>query len=222
LSCQANVDRVCAYFREVQPDPISELHYRTPYELLLAVVLSAQCTDVRVNKITPALFQRYPDARALAQASWEDILPYIASCSYPNAKAKYLEGIGKRLVADFGGEVPSERSLLESLPGVGHKSASVVLSISFGVPALAVDTHVHRVAARLALTEGARTPEDTEQQLTSRIPREDWSRAHHWLILHGRYICVARKPKCATCPFDNWCPKVGVEITTPTAHTTKR
>lgn len=212
MSCQANVDRVCAYFREVQPDPISELNYRTPYELLLAVVLSAQCTDVRVNKITPALFRRYPNARTLAEASWEDILPYIASCSYPNSKAKYLEGIGKKIVTDYGGEVPAERSLLESLPGVGHKSASVVLSIAFGVPALAVDTHVHRVAARLALTQNAHTPEETEKQLTSRIPREDWSRAHHWLILHGRYICVARKPKCSLCPFDNWCPKVGVQV----------
>ena len=155
------------------PDPISELHYRTPYELLLAVVLSAQCTDVRVNMLTPALFARFPNPQALSRASWEDILPYIASCSYPNAKAKYLEGIGKRLVSDFGGEVPAERSLL---------------------------------------TEGARTPEDTEKQLTSRIPREDWSRAHHWLILHGRYVCVARKPKCTTCPFDNWCPKVGLNL----------
>ena len=213
MSCQTNVDRVCAYFREVQPDPISELQYRTPYELLIAVVLSAQCTDVRVNLITPALFARFPDAKALAAATSEDILPYIATCSYPNSKAKYLEGIGKKIVTEFGGEVPAAREALESLPGVGHKSASVVLSICFHVPALAVDTHVHRVAARLALTDGARTPEDTEKQLTSRIPRSDWSRAHHWLILHGRYICMARKPKCAQCPFDNWCPKIGVETT---------
>ncbi len=210
LSCRANTDRACAYFREVQPDPFSELHYHTPYELLVAVVLSAQCTDVRVNQVTPALFARFPNPKSLAEATAEDIYPYIASCSYPNAKAKYLAGIGARLVADFAGEVPDTREALESLPGVGHKSASVVLSIAFGVPALAVDTHVHRVAARMGLTSHARTPEETEKQLTQNIPREDWSRAHHWLILHGRYICVARKPKCAACPFVNWCPQIGL------------
>ena len=210
LSCRANTDRACAYFREVQPDPFSELHYHTPYELLVAVVLSAQCTDVRVNQVTPALFARFPNPKSLAEATAEDIYPYIASCSYPNAKSKYLAGIGARLMADFAGEVPDTREALESLPGVGHKSASVVLSIAFGVPALAVDTHVHRVAARMGLTSHARTPEETEKQLTQNIPREDWSRAHHWLILHGRYICVARKPKCAACPFVNWCPRIGL------------
>lgn len=210
FSCQENTDRVCHYFREVMPDPISELEYRTPYELLVAVVLSAQCTDVRVNKVTPALFRKYPTPSMLAKASEEEVLEYIASCSYPNTKAKYLVGIAKMLVERFHGRVPASREALESLPGVGRKSASVVLSISFGVPAIAVDTHVHRVAARLGLALNARTPEDTERQLMSRIPREDWGRAHHWLILHGRYICTARKPKCSQCPFASWCPRVGV------------
>ncbi len=210
LSPQSNADRVCAYFREVMPNPHSELHYLTPYQLLLAVVLSAQCTDVRVNKVTPALFERFPDPQTLASASPEEILPYIASCSYPNAKANYLAGIGRHLMSDFGGVVPSTHEELESLPGVGRKSANVILANAFNVPAFAVDTHVQRVAARLGLTQNARTPEETERQVTALIPREEWWRAHHWLILHGRYTCVARKPKCEICPFDAWCPKVGV------------
>ncbi|MGP1461531.1 MAG: endonuclease III [Bacteroides sp.] len=210
LTPQSRADRFCAYFREVMPDPRSELHYHTPYELLLAVVLSAQCTDVRVNKVTPALFERFPDPQALAAATPEEILPYIASCSYPNAKANYLAGIGKHLVSDFKGTVPATREGLESLPGVGRKSASVVLVNAFNVPAFAVDTHVHRVAARLGLTHNARTPEDTERQVTALIPREEWWRAHHWLILHGRYTCLARRPKCTACPFEAWCPKIGL------------
>lgn len=211
LSPQSRADRVCAYFREVIPDPRSELHYQNPYQMLLAVVLSAQCTDVRVNQITPALFQRFPDPKTLAEATPDEILPYIASCSYPNSKAKYLAGIGKHLMEDFGGVVPSTKDGLESLPGVGRKSANVVLANAFGVPAFAVDTHVQRVAARLGLTQNARTPEETERQLTVLIPRQEWWRAHHWLILHGRYTCVARKPKCGACPFDSWCPKIGLE-----------
>jgi len=210
LSPQSSADRVCAYFREVLPDPRSELHYHTPYELLLAVVLSAQCTDVRVNKLTPALFERFPDPQALAAATPEEILPYIASCSYPNAKANYLAGIGKCLISDFKGAVPATREELESLPGVGRKSASVVLANAFHIPAFAVDTHVHRVAARLGLTHNARTPEETERQVTALIPREEWWRAHHWLILHGRYTCLARRPKCTACPCEAWCPKIGL------------
>lgn len=210
LSPQSSADRVCAYFREVLPDPRSELHYHTPYELLLAVVLSAQCTDVRVNKLTPALFERFPDPQALAAATPEEILPYIASCSYPNAKANYLAGIGKCLISNFKGAVPATREGLESLPGVGRKSASVVLANAFHIPAFAVDTHVHRVAARLGLTHNARTPEETERQVTALIPREEWWRAHHWLILHGRYTCLARRPKCTACPFETWCPKIGL------------
>ncbi|PIE84672.1 MAG: endonuclease III [Bacteroidia bacterium] len=199
-----------AHFLEANPAPESELRFRDAYELLVAVILSAQCTDVRVNQLTPALFEAYPSAGHLARATEEEIFAYVRSCSYPNAKAKHLKGMAERLVADFGGEVPGDFGALTSLPGVGRKTANVVLSVMFDQPALAVDTHVFRVARRLGLTRGAKTPEETERQLTRHIPREYWSRAHHWLILHGRYVCLARRPKCEECDLSGICAKRGV------------
>ncbi|PID90254.1 MAG: endonuclease III [Bacteroidetes bacterium] len=202
---------VIDYFLEANPNPESELNFSNAYELLVAVILSAQCTDVRVNLLTPALFEAYPTAGHLAQASVEDILSYVRSCSYPNSKAKHLKGMAEQLVANFGGEVPQDHKSLTSLPGVGRKTANVVLSVMFDEPALAVDTHVFRVARRIGLTRGAKTPDETERQLTRHIPREYWSKAHHWLILHGRYICLARSPKCGECGLEAFCAKRGVE-----------
>lgn len=202
--------RILAYFQEVLPDPQPELQFKTNYQLIVAVILSAQCTDVRVNQITPGLFSAYPTVEALAQATPEEVLPYIASCSYPNAKSRHLVGMAQKVVSEYGGAIPQEESQLVSLPGVGRKTANVIRAVAFGQPAIAVDTHVHRVARRLGLTHAAKTPEKTEEQLQKLIPMDLWSKAHHWLILHGRYVCLARKPKCDTCPFESFCPKVGV------------
>ena len=196
LSPQSSADRVCAYFREVLPDPRSELHYHTPYELLLAVVLSAQCTDVRVNKLTPALFERFPDPQALAAATPEEILPYIASCSYPNAKANYLAGIGKCLISDFKGAVPATREELESLPGVGRKSASVVLANAFNVPAFAVDTHVERICKHHDIVKKSATPLEVEKRVMDVLPPEHWLPAHQAMIYFGRAICHPKNPEC--------------------------
>ncbi|WP_207427837.1 endonuclease III [Pedobacter sp. SYSU D00535] len=193
------------YFSKNSPDAKTELNYTNPYELLVAVILSAQCTDKRINQITPKLFERFPDAFALAAGSVEEIFQYIRSVSYPNNKAKHLAGMAKILVEEFNGEVPSSMEDLQKLPGVGRKTANVITSIVFEAPALAVDTHVFRVANRLGLTNNATTPLAVEKQLVKYLPEETIRHSHHWLILHGRYICVARSPKCDSCPITHFC-----------------
>ncbi len=194
-----------AYFSTHNPDAQTELHYRNPYELLVAVILSAQCTDKRINQVTPALFQRFPDAESLAASSPEEIYTYIKSVSYPNNKAKHLAGMAKKLMVDFGGVVPQTVEDLQKLPGVGRKTANVIASVVYNAPAIAVDTHVFRVANRIGLTDRATTPLAVEKQLVKYLPKDTLAIAHHWLILHGRYICVARKPKCDICPITWMC-----------------
>ena len=193
------------YFSKNQPNPETELLYKNPYELLVAVILSAQCTDKRINIVTPPLFERYPNPEALAIATPEEIFTYIRSVSYPNNKAKHLAGMGRMLVEVFNGEVPGDINELQKLPGVGRKTANVIASAIFDAPAIAVDTHVFRVANRIGLTTKARTPLAVETQLTEYLPRDVLGVAHHWLILHGRYICVARSPKCEICPLTWFC-----------------
>jgi endonuclease III len=191
---------VLDYFRQNQPDAETELHYTNPYELLVAVVLSAQCTDKRVNLVTPALFQRFPSPEALALGSQEEIFSLIKSISYPNNKAKHLEGLGRKLMLDFAGQIPSTVEELQTLPGVGRKTANVIASVIYNQPTMAVDTHVFRVSHRLGLVaKKAKTPLAVELELYKHIPREDIPKAHHWLILHGRYTCLARSPKCHQC-----------------------
>lgn len=202
---KALYDKVIAWFMENRPMAETELHYKDPFQLLVAVILSAQCTDKRVNQITPALLERFPDARAMAGATTEEILAYIGSCSYPNNKARHLSGMSRKLLEMFGGEVPGDVEALQKLPGVGRKTANVVASVVFNKPAMAVDTHVFRVSARLGLTTGARTPLETERQLVEYLPEELVARAHHWLILHGRYVCRARKPDCGHCGLRDLC-----------------
>ena len=196
---------VLGWFAEHMPIAETELRYTNPYELLVAVVLSAQCTDKRVNMVTPALFEAYPCVEDLARAEPEHILDFVRSVSYPNNKSRHLALLARKIVAEHAGQVPGTRAALEALPGVGRKTASVLLSVVFDTPALAVDTHVFRVAARLGLSTRAKTPLDTELQLTRYIPRQEWTIAHHWLILHGRYVCVARRPKCEECGLRPWC-----------------
>lgn len=198
-------ESVVAWFRENVPVAETELQYKNPYQLLVAVILSAQCTDKRVNMITPALFERFPDAETLAAASPDEVFTYIRSISYPNNKAKHLVGMAKMLVGDFKNVVPDTFEELIKLPGVGRKTANVIVSVVYDKPAMAVDTHVFRVSARIGLTTNATTPLQTEQQLVKFIPEEHLAIAHHWLILHGRYICVARSPKCEICGLKPWC-----------------
>jgi endonuclease-3 len=193
------------YFSKNQPDPVTELHYSNPYELLVAVILSAQCTDKRINQITPALFQRFPTVEDLAASSADEIFTYIRSVSYPNNKAKHLEGMAKMLVEQFDSTVPSDLDELQKLPGVGRKTANVIASVVYDAPAIAVDTHVFRVANRLGLTNNAKTPLAVEKQLVEYLPKATLGFAHHWLILHGRYICIARRPKCEICPLTHFC-----------------
>ena len=193
------------WFRQHMPSAESELRYDSPYQLLVAVILSAQCTDKRVNMTTPALFDRFPTPQHMAEADPEEIYPYIKSISYPNNKAKNLSGMARMLVSEFGGQVPSDIDQLQRLPGVGRKTANVVAIVAFHQSAMPVDTHVFRVSDRLGLTTGAKTPLQTEMQLTARIPAEDLPSAHHWLILHGRYVCTARKPHCEACGLKPWC-----------------
>lgn len=197
---------VLDYFQHSNPEPQTELSYANPYELLVAVMLSAQCTDKRVNLTTPALFNKYPNPAALSRASVEDVFSLIKSISYPNSKAKHLVGMAALLESEFGGNVPETVDELVRLPGVGRKTANVITSVVHHQPNMAVDTHVFRVAARLGLTTRARTPLQAEQQLTAHIPQELIHKAHHWLILHGRYICLARSPKCEECGLRNVCP----------------
>ena len=196
---------VIDYFSKSMPTAESELNFRTPFELLVAVVLSAQCTDKRVNLTTPALFERYPTPFEMAQASEEDIFHYIKSISYPNNKAKHLATLSRQLVEKFGGEVPSDPKDLESLQGVGRKTANVVGAVLWGREVMPVDKHVFRVAARIGLSTNAKTPLATERQLEKGFPKELLPIAHHWLILHGRYVCIARKPKCKACGLTAVC-----------------
>ncbi|MEG2478743.1 MAG: endonuclease III [Mucinivorans sp.] len=191
--------KVTAWFAKNMADAQTELHYHTTFQLLVAVVLSAQCTDKRVNMVTPALFAQMGTPEMMAQASVDEIFAYISSVSYPRAKATHLSQSAKLLVEEFDSEVPSTRIELETLPGVGRKTASVILSVAFGQNEMAVDTHVHRVANRIGLTKNARTPLETEKQLVDRLKNQDLGKAHHWLILHGRYICTARSPHCQQC-----------------------
>lgn len=193
------------WFIQNMPDAETELHYTNPYELLVAVILSAQCTDKRVNMITPELFKAFPTPQKLADAPVEEIFEYIRSVSYPNNKSKHLSGMAKMLVEDFQGEIPSEQNDLQKLPGVGRKTANVVASVVFHKAAMAVDTHVFRVSNRIGLTTNSRTPLETEKELMKYIPEELVATAHHWLILHGRYVCMARSPKCEICGIREWC-----------------
>lgn len=196
---------IIAWFEKNMPTAESELHYETPFQLLVAVILSAQCTDKRVNMTTPALFEAYPTPQAMAEASAEDILRYIGSISYPNNKAKHLAAMAKMLVGEFGGELPTDLKELQRLPGVGRKTANVIGAVLWQKEVMPVDTHVFRVAARLGLSRGAKTPLQTELQLEKNIPPHLLPIAHHWLILHGRYVCVARRPKCEECGLTAWC-----------------
>lgn len=198
-------EAVIDWFSKNVPIAETELHYRNPYELLVAVILSAQCTDKRVNLVTPALFERFPEPESLAAATSDEVFTYIRSVSYPNNKAKHLVGMAKMLLHDFGGVVPSDINELQKMPGVGRKTANVIASVVYEKPALAVDTHVFRVSARLGLTVGSTTPLETEKQLVKYIPEEKIAVAHHWLILHGRYTCTARNPHCEKCPFTGFC-----------------
>lgn len=193
------------YFSTHNPDAQTELNYSNPYELLVAVILSAQCTDKRINLITPALFDRFPEPESLAASSPEEVFTYIRSVSYPNNKAKHLVGMAQKLISEFNGEIPESVEDLIKLPGVGRKTANVIASVVYNRPAMAVDTHVFRVSNRLGLTSRATTPLAAEKQLVKHLPEDTIAIAHHWLILHGRYICLARKPKCEVCPITYFC-----------------
>lgn len=193
------------WFNQHMPVAESELKYKSPFELIVAVILSAQCTDKRVNITTPALFERFPDAPTMAGATVEEIFGFIKSISYPNNKAKHLAAMAKKLMDDFQGIVPEDMELLQTLPGVGRKTANVVRAVAFRQPSMPVDTHVFRVANRIGLVNDTKTPLETEKQLVKHIPSEILSTAHHWLILHGRYVCVARKPKCGECGISAYC-----------------
>ena len=187
------------------PSPETELHYDTPFHLLLAVILSAQCTDKRVNIVTPSLFKAYPDPESLAVASEEEVFPYIKSVTFPNNKTRHLIRAAKVLVEEFGGEMPSDIDNLMKLPGVGRKTANVMLAVVWDKAAMAVDTHVFRVSNRIGLTNNSKTPLATEKTLVKHIPAEIIPKAHHWLILHGRYVCKARRPECLDCGIKNFC-----------------
>nr|WP_121270967.1 endonuclease III [Pedobacter schmidteae] len=193
-----------SHFSARQPNAETELHYNNPFQLLVAVILSAQCTDKRINQVTPALFQRFPNAKALAETTPDIVFDYIRSVSYPNNKAKHLVGMANMLLHDFNNEVPADVVQLQKMPGVGRKTANVIASVIYNAPAMAVDTHVFRVANRIGLTNG-KTPLAVEKDLVKHLPEHTIHVAHHWLILHGRYVCVARSPKCSICEITHFC-----------------
>ena len=199
------------WFSENMPVAETELHYETPFQLLVAVVLSAQCTDKRVNLITPELFKRFPTPETMAEATQDQIFDLIKSVSYPNSKSAHLLGLAQKLVSDFGGEVPSDIDALQTLPGVGRKSANVLASVIYDKPVIAVDTHVFRVSHRLGLSDG-KTPLAVEEELEKHIPKDKRAIAHHWLILHGRYVCTAKSPKCSECSLSDWCKEYSENI----------
>jgi endonuclease III len=204
VTLQERYSNIVGWFEQNAAGAKSELQYKDSFQLIVAVVLSAQCTDKRVNLVTPALFDRFPTPREMAAASFDDVYELIRSVSYPRSKATHLIGLANKLLADFGGQLPSDVDSLMTLPGVGRKTANVVASIIFGAPVIAVDTHVQRVARRLGLSD-APTPEGVEKDLEARIPEEKRATAHHWLLLHGRYVCTARAPKCGECSLKPWC-----------------
>ena len=206
--------KVIEWFQQNMPVAQTELHYSNAYELLVAVILSAQCTDKRVNQVTPALFRRFPDAESLANGSVNDIFELIKSCSFPNNKAKHLQGMAQMLAFRFNGIVPDDVNTLQQMPGVGRKTANVIASVIYNKPALAVDTHVFRVSARIGLTKNAKRPIDTERQLVKNISPDLLPIAHHWLILHGRYVCTARAPKCDKCGLAPYCQMHSIQMDT--------
>lgn len=205
MTTKQRYDGILAWFEQQMPAPQSELHYASHFQLLVAVMLSAQCTDKRVNQVTPALFEAFPTPRAMAEADVEQVLHYISSVSYPNSKAAHLVAMARRLTEVYEGVVPADIDELQTLPGVGRKTANVVCAVAFGQPTMAVDTHVFRVAERLGLTTDSKNPLQTERQLVRHIPTPLVPKAHHWLLLHGRYVCLARKPKCEQCGLQQWC-----------------
>ena len=202
--------KVIEWFSDNMAEAETELHYGTPFQLLVAVILSAQCTDRRVNMTTPAIFDKYPDAATMAEATFEELFPYIKSISYPNSKTRHLIGMAEKLPTDFNGEVPSDIDQLTSLPGVGQKTANVIASIVYDKPVIAVDTHVFRVSHRIGLSAG-KTVGAVEKELEKNIPENLRAKAHHWLILHGRYVCTARKPKCEECGLKDICIEYGLQ-----------
>ena len=205
MTTRQRFEHILAWFEANMPVANSELVYTNPYELLVAVMLSAQCTDKRVNMVTPALFAAYPDAYALAKATEDEVFEYVKSVSYPRSKAQHLVEMAKRLTEVYGGEVPDSIEELQTLQGVGRKTANVVCAVIWNQPTMAVDTHIFRVSERLGLTTGSKNPLQTEKQLVKYIPENVIPKAHHWLLLHGRYICQARKPQCEQCGLIPWC-----------------
>ena len=204
MTIKQRYEAIIGHFKQAQPNPTTELHFTNAFETLVAVILSAQCTDKRVNMVTPALFQAYPTPQAMAAATPDDLLRYISSVSYPNSKARHLQAMAAMLVEDFNGEVPSTMEELTRLPGVGRKTANVIMGVVFHKAAIAVDTHVFRVANRTGLASG-KTPLEVEKTLTRHIPVQDRYNAHHWLLLHGRYVCKALKPDCLNCAIKHYC-----------------
>ncbi len=197
------------YFRREMPEVTTELHFNSPFQLLVATILSAQCTDKRINEVTPALFEKYPDAATMAQAEEFEIYEYVKSVSYPNAKTHHLAEMAKMLVREYDGKVPDNAEQLVKLPGVGRKTANVVQAVAFGKATMAVDTHVYRVSHRMGLVpRDANTPYKVEQCLVRNIPTDDIPKAHHWILLHGRYVCTSRAPHCDRCDFSEICPKI--------------
>jgi len=209
MTIKQRYEGVISVFKEIMPEPKTELHYDTPFHLLLAVILSAQCTDKRINIVTPALFERYPEPEDLAASTEEEVFGYIRSVTFPNNKARSLVRAARVLVEEFGGEMPSDIDGLMRLPGVGRKTANVMLSVVWNKAAMAVDTHVFRVSNRIGLTNNSPNPLVTEKTLMKYIPEEYVARAHHWLILHGRYVCKARKPDCLDCAIREYCKEWG-------------
>ncbi|HLP04729.1 MAG TPA: endonuclease III [Paludibacter sp.] len=205
MTTEERYGKIVEWFSVNMPVAVTELDYHNPFSLLVAVILSAQCTDKRVNLTTPKLLHDFPTPQAMASSSPEVVFEYIKSISFPNNKSKHLVGMARKLVEDFGGEVPDDIGKLQTLPGVGRKTANVIASVVFDKPAMAVDTHVFRVSERLGLTTGSKNPLQTERELVKHIAPELLPIAHHWLILHGRYVCVARKPKCPECGLKEWC-----------------
>lgn len=200
---------ILSYFRQREPNATTELQFASAFQLLCATLLSAQCTDKRINEVTPALFARYPTPQLMAQASPDDVFEFVHSVSYPNAKSRHLVDMARMLVAQYGGVVPDDPKELVKLPGVGRKTANVLQSVWFGKATMAVDTHVYRVSHRLGLVpKAANTPRKVEDYLMTHIPQADIRNAHHWLLLHGRYVCQSARPKCEKCPFDSICPKL--------------
>lgn len=205
MTTRQRYEGILSWFQENMPSPQTELNYDTPFHLLLAVILSAQCTDKRINMVTPALFDAYPEPRDLAVASVDEVFEYIKSVTFPNNKARHLVNAARLIVDEFGGELPADIDKLMKLPGVGRKTANVMLSVVWNKAAMAVDTHVFRVSNRIGLTDDSKSPLETEKTLVTNIPENLIAQAHHWLILHGRYVCTARKPNCLECGIRQFC-----------------